>query len=175
MAELQAALEAAEHDVAEVGGLAGGARLARRAEGAGERHAVVVGRPGSWSLLRNTVVLPHSLKAEAMAQEAMEMAEGARDELAAVQGEKERLEAEAAELRAEVGAGRSGRRRTEGWGWEAGAAWRGFRGHPLSCVCAAPVPHLPQAEEAQGSVRWREEREAKKEAEWDARLKEAYK
>ncbi|PSC67340.1 hypothetical protein C2E20_8974 [Micractinium conductrix] len=87
VAELQAALEAAEHDVAE---------------------------------------------AEAMAQEAMEMAEGARDELAAVQGEKERLEAEAAELRAE-------------------------------------------AEEAQGSVRWREEREAKKEAEWDARLKEAYK
>lgn len=42
--------------------------------------------------------------------------------------------------------------------------------------CRLPCPrHQKQTEAAQSSHKWKEGREAKREAEWDARLKEAYK
>lgn len=121
-------------------------------------------------------------------------------ELADLKAVQEKLESEAAELRAQVG----------GWACtnyiccgailsvsvrvQKGAATpyascpalatrilndahKTHMPHPaLPCLCPAlPCLALLQAEEAVTSSRWTKEREAKKEAEWDARLKEAYK
>ncbi len=42
-------------------------------------------------------------------------------------------------------------------------------------LCCAVLCCAVQLNQAQSSTKWKEEREAKREAEWDSRLKEAYK